>query len=956
MDKKTKIFAGLVVAIILLIPSIYAANQLCSDDCVCLTEAEAKKLSYTLCQGEKKLCGYDQYQNPLYCYEKPVVTPTPTPACSDDCVCLTEAEAKKLGYSLCQGEKKLCGYDQYQNPLYCYEKPTPVEKCPSGCECLSKVEGYGKGRELCQDNKGGEVVCEVIDAEQGLYKYCFSPLQPKEADSDADGIPDTKDNCPRKSNKDQKDSDHDGVGDVCDNCPTVSNPQQEDSDGDGIGDDCEPSKPESVPPTLSIKEIPESPVLGDKVRYEVKASDPSGIAFIDIWMNGKKVKTCFASSCLFVSASIDKNPEFGAGTVDSFGNYHYEGIVPSDQFTSDRVRLTPSDSDGDGIIDIRDNCVDVSNPDQSDLDHDGVGDACDACCPACEQNLEDLSFSSGVLDPCYSCLDLDLSYYPSLGPYHCRYDISRVDDVTGREIYYWEDFYGSVSNNGCGCYDSDGGLDTVVSGAVYVEHAESDCEIREVADAVGSTQPRLECSSESDCNRFNDRCVNSTHIQEYYCDLNGVNSQIVRCPYESCDSLHGTCTCPDTDGGWNYYRQGTVAGSTDYCIDSSTLLEFNCGLDFRGSFIADSRLIGCPYGCEDGACVCQNPDGGWNYEVRGRIGTYEDYCIDRQTLIEYYAFPRVDEVGGWCEIINRTYTCDGLCQDGRCLPPTCDDGVKSSREEDVDCGGVCDTPCDLRSAETLPDQFDWRNWKGRNWVTSVAPHPGQGDCGACYAFSTLAAVEAKYNIENAEAFMNGTLDYGSHPRINSDGYPELDLSEQYLVSCWGAAGAGLGHCCGAWPGPHLFDYIRDHGVSEEYCFPYQDESTSCGELESPPCVIGDLSRCDRRWKIAGHEPVGDKAWDGCQEGKVKRALFCHGPIVSCDYNAGDPGSSHCILIVGWNETSDSWIIKNSWGPNWKRGGESGGYGTIPYDHRWTSTEPWEVNEKWYPYGVYHEPF
>lgn len=35
-----------------------------------------------------------------------------------------------------------------------------------------------------------------------------------------------------------------------------------------------------------------------------------------------------------------------------------------------------TDTDSDGIVDCKDNCLAVANPDQSDLDGDGVGDAC----------------------------------------------------------------------------------------------------------------------------------------------------------------------------------------------------------------------------------------------------------------------------------------------------------------------------------------------------------------------------------------------------------------------------------------------------------------------------------------------------------------------------------------------------------------------------------------------------
>ncbi len=67
--------------------------------------------------------------------------------------------------------------------------------------------------------------------------------------------------------------------------------------------------------------------------------------------------------------------------------------------------LSP-DSDGDGLCDDADNCVNTPNPRQEDLDDDGVGDACDNCPPIynfCQEDLNgnqigDVCEVSGVED------------------------------------------------------------------------------------------------------------------------------------------------------------------------------------------------------------------------------------------------------------------------------------------------------------------------------------------------------------------------------------------------------------------------------------------------------------------------------------------------------------------------------------------------------------------------------
>ncbi|MCK4459896.1 MAG: C1 family peptidase, partial [Methanosarcinales archaeon] len=200
--------------------------------------------------------------------------------------------------------------------------------------------------------------------------------------------------------------------------------------------------------------------------------------------------------------------------------------------------------------------------------------------------------------------------------------------------------------------------------------------------------------------------------------------------------------------------------------------------------------------------------------------------------------------------------------------------------------------------------FDWRDNDGENWVTPVR---SQGSCGSCWAFSAIGAVES------------AVLIYTDNPDMN------IDLSEQHLVSSCCSAGS----CSGGWPDWAL-DYVRDTGVPDEDCFPYIAGNCGCD-----PC--SDWT--DRVWNIEGYVYVQPTKED------FKAALQQYGPMsvvltVPSDWyyyrtgvysptqsrEDGVGWANHAVVLVGWDDSDDCWIIKNSWGQGW---GENG-YARVKY--------------------------
>lgn len=141
----------------------------CPQGCRCLTELEAEEKGYSLCEGKEIRCGTDASGVAMYCYE----IPTEEVECPQGCKCLalTPAEAEKQGLALCADIQ--CGTDATGKVMYCYREITKEEECPQGCRCITELEAKKLGYTWCQ---GERIPCDYVPG--GPTKWCFEEAVP----------------------------------------------------------------------------------------------------------------------------------------------------------------------------------------------------------------------------------------------------------------------------------------------------------------------------------------------------------------------------------------------------------------------------------------------------------------------------------------------------------------------------------------------------------------------------------------------------------------------------------------------------------------------------------------------------------------------------------------------------------------------------------------------------------
>ncbi|KAJ4459671.1 putative Cysteine proteinase 3 [Paratrimastix pyriformis] len=202
----------------------------------------------------------------------------------------------------------------------------------------------------------------------------------------------------------------------------------------------------------------------------------------------------------------------------------------------------------------------------------------------------------------------------------------------------------------------------------------------------------------------------------------------------------------------------------------------------------------------------------------------------------------------------------------------------------------------VNSGVKAPAAVDWRD------KNAVTPVKDQGQCGSCWAFSTVAGIEGAWAIAKNQL---------------------VSLSEQQLVDC--ATSYGNEGCNGGLMTEGIQYVIDNKGIDTEACYPYKavdgkcKYSTSCiGATVSGMYNVTEGSETDLADAVATRGPVSI-AIDASHMSFQFYSTGVYDEKACSAYSL-----DHGVTLVGYGTDSKSgknyWIVKNSWGASWGQKG------------------------------------
>jgi C1A family cysteine protease len=190
----------------------------------------------------------------------------------------------------------------------------------------------------------------------------------------------------------------------------------------------------------------------------------------------------------------------------------------------------------------------------------------------------------------------------------------------------------------------------------------------------------------------------------------------------------------------------------------------------------------------------------------------------------------------------------------------------------------------------------------------------QGQCGSCWAFSTIDETETAVLNKTGAAYGSASLTSVTPSATTPD------LSEEHVLSCnpyrYSCSGGNIALAMLVAP--------TYKGAMPETCFPYTAKKKTCKYCANP--VWTPLSS----WGYLTSDTTIPT------EAAIQQAIYNYGAVTAYIYadslfQAYTGGvfndtksytyTNHAIQLVGWDTNIDgkgthAWLLKNSWGPNW----------------------------------------
>ncbi|VDO69610.1 unnamed protein product [Heligmosomoides polygyrus] len=192
-----------------------------------------------------------------------------------------------------------------------------------------------------------------------------------------------------------------------------------------------------------------------------------------------------------------------------------------------------------------------------------------------------------------------------------------------------------------------------------------------------------------------------------------------------------------------------------------------------------------------------------------------------------------------------------------------------------------------------PPEMDWTK-QGK-----LTPVKDQGQCGSCWAFATVASVEAAYAIKT------GNL---------------TRLSEQEMIDC-DSQNSG---CQGGYR-PFAMNFVKQNGLMKEDEYPYRgnDHNQCLLKKDAERVFIKSHTMLSTNEEvIASWIATNGPATFGMN---VTKSMYSYrSGIFSPSQEECEAHSlgSHALTLVGYGTESGQayWLVKNSWGSRWGQNG------------------------------------